>query len=78
MHQCSDDNWYDTLQAFDGHYADPLRMPRAPLEDVLRCHAAHVPGFDPKSVLAMQPRANSTTLSVKRSVLYEVLKAHQW
>ena len=77
---CNEDSLNAMFKAVDKSEktTEVIRVNRAAFEDVCRCHLEHVYGFIPRSLLARDPRSNSTTVEVYRAKLWEILRVHVW
>lgn len=71
MIACSDDHWHTLWDVFNTNRTDDIRVPRDALADVLACH-----GETPDGLIAVQPKASSSSVLVNRAALFLFLNHH--
>lgn len=73
---CSDTSWSNLCHEYNRLTTDVIRVPRDDLEAVCACQMERDDAFKPSSLVARTPRTGSTTVEVRRDLLFTLLKAH--
>ena len=68
---CSDAHWESLWDTFNRNKTDDIRVKKAALADVCRCH-----GETPKGLITVEPGLNSETVLVNRVALFDFLNHH--